>query len=1055
MSKPDGSDSIDKHSALTKVVCLDLPYILDSVWRHAEFDANSQFDYALAGSSSGVSVTLKRRPFTSSPAFWLYLIAAVFVAYGPTLDSLCSIIGTNGMRNARIAFGLCVAAVAVFLAWRLSRYGLSRASKRFQKARIDDAERWRRIFVHAGVQLGVLVIVGGLGFFASYFITHASASVCRKPPSVVPAWIQLGMVLLLAVSHRAASVRIVNRASRYYVQAAMLIVAGSLLWFCVARPDASEANQTPYLHIYGVFACLLVIIASLAPSIARWQVGSISPETRKLYRDSLSEIELFPGSRTDPSMSARRIVAALATGIFYHLMHFLLLPSIFALMVPSRYLPGTFLGGCLVSAWLLMTGNFSSRWQAMVDKVRGAFLDGTPLLVSITVIGLAILRLARVQYVATVLDAATFGVIFTWVVMAFALLWWFEYSINGSIAVELLGVLDGQNRNRPEEVHYPATKIPEAARTVEITHRFIAAHGAGRFVALGWFRDKDSQQPTAAFETYDLIELFSRLTPAGLDDFWHDMKRRIQLYFLTLNFLVALTLGIGFLYSGHGDRANTVQSIVSAKPAAETAHLSNLANQLKNHKTTPVFVVAASGGGTRAALFTATALEGLYKLGVAGDVVLLSGVSGGGVAAAYFFSHRDALTGDKSTAAPEWQRFKDRMADNFIEDVLEGAGEWRIVSQEPLGRLLVESFQRRLFDTQHGQATLGDNDAIALILNTTIAAHPREDSDLLRNEFAASTQPNQTCISLHRPYSLMAGGRLIFTNLQDTLAFPPRGSTKPAATSELSMPDVRLPYVVVNDPTVQIAAAAALNANFPPVFTNARVDVPSEIPDSNCPTRTYYVTDGGAQENLGLVSALYALRRSLRELAPSDIPEIHIIAVEASATGYDYGPDRGFGAASGAKDRITGGLTQELLNEIEHLIIEKTGDPLHIQIHDLALPLAFRSRGGFGTNWMFPESILIANPRVPAPAEWYSHFVPSALLSEPLDSALTKVSLTHLWTKLHDPDVDFCKTSWRPEERRVADWICGGANSAGPAPDIHITEWRRLVEAVRRIKPPS
>ncbi|HEY2782330.1 MAG TPA: patatin-like phospholipase family protein [Steroidobacteraceae bacterium] len=1038
-----------KHSALTKAVCLDLPYILDSIWRHAEFDANSQFAYVLADDGSSVRVAFRKKPFTSSPAFWLYLIAATFVAYGPTLDSLCSIIGASGMRYARISLGACVAAAALLLGWRLSRYGAARADKRFRKARINDDERWRRVFVHAGVQLGVLVIVAGLGFFASYFFTHASASFCRAPPSVVPAWIQLAVVLLLAAVHRAASIRIVNRASRTYAQAAALIAMGLFLWCCVARSDASEANQTPYLHIYGVFACLLVAVASLAPRIARWQVGSISPETRKLYRDSLSEVELFPGSRTDPAMSTRRIVAALSTGVCYHPLHFLLLPSIFSLMVPSLYLPATFLGGCLVSAWLLMTGSFSSRWQAMVEKVRGAFFDGTPLLVSISVIGLAVLRLARVQYVATVLDAATFGVIFTWVVMAYALLWWFEYSINGSVAVELLGVLDDQNRDRPEEVRYPANTIPESLRTVEVSHRFIAAHGAGRFVLLGWFRDKDTQQPTAAFETYDLMELFSRLTPAGLDDFWHDLKRRIQLSFLTLNFLVALILGLGFYYSGYGDRTNTVSSVVSAKPAERTANLTDLANQLKTHKT-PVFIVAASGGGTRAALFTATALEGLYKLGVARDVILLSGVSGGGVAAAYFFSHRDALTAGGKPATAEWQRFKDRMADNFIEDVLEGAGEWRMMSREPLGNLLVESFQRRLFDTPRGQATLAGDSDIALILNTTIAAHPKEDSDLLRGEFAAS-QPNQPCVRLHRPYSLMAGGRLIFTNLQGKTAFPQSGATAPTATSGLSIPDVRLPYVVVNDPTVQIAAAAALNANFPPVFANARVDVPSEIPDANCQTRTYYVTDGGAQENLGLVSALYALRGSLQELSPSEIPEIHIVTIEASATGYDYAPDRGLGAAVGAKDRITGGLTQELLNEIGDLAVKRTQDPLRIQIHDLALPLAFRSRGGFGTHWMFPESIVIANPRVAAPAEWYSHLVPSAWLNEPLSAVLNKGSLTHLWTALHDPGGDFCTKSWNPQERRVAGWVCGG-NAEDPAPDIHITEWRRLVEAVQRAK---
>jgi len=36
-----------------------------------------------------------------------------------------------------------------------------------------------------------------------------------------------------------------------------------------------------------------------------------------------------------------------------------------------------------------------------------------------------------------------------------------------------------------------------------------------RFAALGWFRDKDSNEPLVAFQTFDLIELFARLTPPG------------------------------------------------------------------------------------------------------------------------------------------------------------------------------------------------------------------------------------------------------------------------------------------------------------------------------------------------------------------------------------------------------------------------------------------------------------------------------------------------------------------------------------------------------------
>jgi hypothetical protein len=274
----------------------------------------------------------------------------------------------------------------------------------------------------------------------------------------------------------------------------------------------------------------------------------------------------------------------------------------------------------------------------------------------------------------------------------------------------------------------------------------------------------------------------------------------------------------------------------------------------------------------------------------------------------------------------------------------------------------------------------------------------------------------------------------------------------------LHIPDVRLPYIVVRDSTVELAKAAALNANFPPVFTNARVDVIDEPADARCPTRAYYVTDGGANENLGLVSALYALRGALSEVGNANdgaIRAVHIVTIEASASSYDYTPDRGVGAATdGAKERLTGGVTQELLNEVEASFSAAT--PKAIDIHHLALPLAFRSRGGFGTHWMFPESIVVTDPRRAAPLKWYYDLVPAAWFHIRPRTALDKDELFELWTALYDPETRFCDRRWESHEARVADWICGRyplpestpKRPALPA-DIQIAQWQGLIASVK------
>jgi hypothetical protein len=1046
------------HSAFAKAVCLDMPYIVDSVWRRAEFNFNRLVRYDIDPSPDApVRGTVTRRPYTHVPPFWFFLIMLVFVAYGPTFDAWCSVVGPVGMRYSRALLGVVSVILAVILWGILIVYGELRTRKRFLKAQVAEAEGWRRFFVRAGVQLAAVCVVSAVGQFGVFLYKSRMAPVCRVDPAVppsAPAWYQAILLLIVIGFTLILARRPIKSASRLHQQVALLLGMVLLLWAVIVPNWASEANQSPYVHTYGVFACALALLACATRPFARWQFGTVSDEQRNSYRGALSTTELFPGSRVDPEFSTSTVIAALATGVFYHISEFLLLPSFFALMVPSRFLAWTFVGFCGVAAWLLMTGNFTARWQVMVSQVRRWFLVGTPLAVSIGVIALALLRLLKTQYVATVLDAAPFGVIFVWIIMAYALLWWFEFSINRTVAAELIAIVGTDVDVANGYLTYLPNTVPPEQLTVQLKDRYIVAHGTGRFAALGWFIDKDSHEPELAFETFDLMELFARLTPVGLGDLWHDLKRRVELYFLAVNVCVLGVLVAGYIYYGYGDRHNTVAAVVNA-PGSNDSPPADLADLLTAHKR-PVFIVAASGGGTRAALFTATALEGLNKLGVAKDIVLLSGVSGGGVAEAYFYTHRDALLGPQSPT-DEWALFKDHMTEPFIGDVLEGAGEWRLLSREPLGQLLVESFERRLFLAKNGQAAMGDSSQLGLILNTTIAAHPQEDSDLLRGAFLPPDGPNITCDARHIPYALMGGGRLIFTNLAGRDAFPPSGEMPPADGMP-HIPDVRFPYVVVQDRSVTVASAAALSANFPPVFTNARVNVASETGDEVCSQRAYYVTDGGATENLGLVSALYALRAALAKLQPADIPEIHVVTVEASATTYDYTPDRGVNAATGgSKERLTGGLSQELLNQVQALASRATRGNGRVQVHDLALPLAFRSRGGFGTNWMFPEAVVVENPRLPAPPKWYEHQLAEWFSENPPNATINKQQLIDLWSGLYQKDKGFCKLHWESnDERQVATWICGNDSAGGKklAEDIQITEWADLIDSLKP-RPPE
>jgi hypothetical protein len=213
--------------------------------------------------------------------------------------------------------------------------------------------------------------------------------------------------------------------------------------------------------------------------------------------------------------------------------------------------------------------------------------------------------------------------------------------------------------------------------------------------------------------------------------------------------------------------------------------------------------------------------------------------------------------------------------------------------------------------------------------------------------------------------------------------------------------------------------------------------------------RSYYVTDGGATENLGLISALYALQSALSDW-PSDtpLPKIHIVALEASASDFDYRQDRGLSTATGgSKERLAGGLTQSLLDSLQSRVQSLSGaGDAKLDLHYLAMPLALRSRGGIGTHWMLANDILVTNPHRVLPLG----FAARALAIGPGANdrvRITRAELFQLLDAMHAPDEALCSSdaTFSRNAAKVANWICMGS-IAGQA-DLHVHEWRELIAA--------
>jgi hypothetical protein len=173
---------------------------------------------------------------------------------------------------------------------------------------------------------------------------------------------------------------------------------------------------------------------------------------------------------------------------------------------------------------------------------------------------------------------------------------------------------------------------------------------------------------------------------------------------------------------------------------------------------------------------------------------------------------------------------------------------------------------------------------------------------------------------------------------------------------------------------------------------------------------------------------------------------LHVVALEASAIGMDYSQDRGIGTATGgSKERMTGGMTEQLIAAIERRAGALTGQTTKLHLHYLAMPTAFRSRGGVGTHWMLPEFVTITNPHLPtAPGMWTE--LPFTDREDKVNARLSKQELFALLDDMHDPTNAFCE---RPASRaqpaqRVARWICGQDLAHPTDPDLHVQAWRTL-----------
>ena len=614
-----------------------------------------------------------------------------------------------------------------------------------------------------------------------------------------------------------------------------------------------------------------------------------------------------------------------------------------------------------------------------------------------------------------------------YILSLYLVLWFYDYWSSRFLSEELVQMFGSRAKDGPlSRVDYELKAgVKAKGNPVRIAQedRLLQVHGSNRFAVVGKILPEvthikegkpDTEGETdaakgqienkAGFHFYDgfgLVDAVLNPLDEPASDNAHRVHRIRNLIRFYRSVPLVVLVGVAGWTTYGASKAPQAPELVLDNPTSNGLRPEQLifgdTDACGNQRSldTPRILVAGSGGGTRAALNAAAVLRGLAEGGHSCNINLLSGVSGSSATMAYYAGHPE-LRGPYDEE--RYNQFADVLGASFVQDTLEGLGEWRIYSNtrsSPLshhvsdsqtddaiklgfrtGHLLSESFERR-FGLSDEQNQLGSVKNLGVIFNTAMTgAFPwgnwRQDEtdtgppwqnlrEVCNQQYPSLPEREAKCSQALRSGEPL-GGRLLLTNLAVDV-FP---TDAPKAA-----PDEHLFQAVLDAKEIPLTRAAAMSANFPPVFSNAAIDVyTSERPKGV----RYWVTDGGATDNRGLISLLYALRSAVvahvddSDIAEVQWPPIHIVVAEASGGGLTYSQDRGIGAGLGSKEKLASELINELFCSL--LPAQPMGieggpscgtDKLPIKLHYLSMPTVYRS-GGLDTHWMMPSKVTFEKP---------------------------------------------------------------------------------------------
>lgn len=328
-------------------------------------------------------------------------------------------------------------------------------------------------------------------------------------------------------------------------------------------------------------------------------------------------------------------------------------------------------------------------------------------------------------------------------------------------------------------------------------------------------------------------------------------------------------------------------------------------------QTDTLVAVSISGGGSRAAYFAAAVLERLSVIRVPVDgrslihhIDLISSVSGGSVAAAYFTAHIPPLGASDAERQAFFRRFKVAMAQDFELPIA-----WHILNpahtltfltlRRNAAEVLAQVFDRKLFNGQPLRyRTLLEREragvAPLLILNASVLSTGEIfafTKDPVRSMFPVRQRPDP---SLGTVPGSFVGERYLDRHVQ-------------------TFEDSRYGPLEA----LLVSAAISASAAYPPFFGAIRIRKRGDIDNP-----IVHLGDGGLVDNSGLISLYtHLFQRDLFTLSAGRLKRVVIIAIDAAPGRREY---RGLGAPLAALFDLSQEQTQRyVLPEVLRLMTQE------------------------------------------------------------------------------------------------------------------------------------